>query len=160
MLQVGDLVEGLCGSEELARLQNNEAVDFVKQSKLGVPFVFTKGNHDVTGDGAIAAFDDTLLPYLRSEAANIDANAIHHGANGSLRTGNSQIVLFDAYDRSSLDWFEATIASRTTQHLFFVVHPPIVPYGARAPGIFTRTTSQPRAASSFSNSSRNKKRLF
>src|SRR5581483_4852709 len=50
VLQVGDLVEGLCGTEELAALQNREALEFVRDSKLGVPFLFTKGNHDVTGD--------------------------------------------------------------------------------------------------------------
>src|SRR5436189_223544 len=43
VLHVGDLVEGLCGTEELAARQNREAVEFVRNQKLGAPFLFTKG---------------------------------------------------------------------------------------------------------------------
>ena len=49
VIQVGDLVEGLCGSEELAVQQDTDAVEFVRNAKLGAPFLFIKGNHDITG---------------------------------------------------------------------------------------------------------------
>src|SRR5258707_534395 len=40
VLQVGDLVEGLCGNEELAATQAREALEFVRGAALGVPFLF------------------------------------------------------------------------------------------------------------------------
>lgn len=133
VLQVGDVVEGLCGSEELATRQNTEALAFIRDARLGVPFVFAKGNHDITGDGAPAAFASIFHPFLTTQARAIDPAAAEiRNARYSLRCGNAEFAFFDAYDRESLDWFEATAARRTADHFFAIVHPPVVPYGARA----------------------------
>jgi len=132
VLQVGDLVEGLCGNEELSVRQNREALAFVAQAELGVPFVFTKGNHDVTGDGAVEAFDEVLLPFMSQEARKLDAATSHTQANHTLTYGEAQFAFFDAYDKTSLEWLEAVAAKRTAKHLFVIIHPPVVPYGARA----------------------------
>lgn len=132
VLQVGDLVEGLCGSAELSARQNREALAFVMQSELDVPFLFTKGNHDVTGDGAKEAFDEVLLPFMAREAHRLDAGAAHTQACHTLTYGDAQFAFFDAYDKASLEWLEAVAARRTARHLFVIIHPPVVPYGARA----------------------------
>jgi hypothetical protein len=133
VLQVGDVVEGLCGSEELAVRQNTEALDFIRGAKLGVPFVFAKGNHDVTGDGAPAAFAKVFHPFLTEQARAISpGTGAISSARYMLRCGNAEFAFFDAYDRESLDWFEAAAGRRSAEHFFAVVHPPVVPYGARA----------------------------
>lgn len=134
VLQAGDLVEGLCGNEELSLRQNSEAVAFIRDAKLGAPFLFTKGNHDVTGNGARDAFAKVFHPFLSGETAAVAPGT---GAVGnaffSVESGNAQFAFFDAYQTAaSLDWFEAVAAKRTAEHLFVVVHPPVVPYGARA----------------------------
>ncbi len=132
VLQVGDLVEGLCGTEELAARQNREALEFVRDSKLGLPFLFTKGNHDVTGDGANQAFASVFQPYLREQASGFAGGGRLANACYAIQHGNALFCFFDAYDRESLEWLEATLAKRTARHCFVVVHPPVVPYGARA----------------------------
>lgn len=132
VLQVGDLVQGLCGTAELSARQNREAVEFVAQQELGVPFLFTKGNHDVTGDGAKEAFDEVLLPFMAGQATRVDAATSNSKANHWVTCGEAQFAFFDAYDRTSLEWLEAVAAKRTARHLFVIVHPPVVPYGARA----------------------------
>ena len=132
VLQVGDLVEGLCGNAELAVRQNREALAFVAQAELGLPFVFTKGNHDVTGDGAKEAFDEVLRPFMTQEAHKLDAGTAHTQANHVMTCGEAQFAFFDAYDKTSLEWLEAVAARRTARHLFVIIHPPVVPYGARA----------------------------
>lgn len=132
VLQVGDLVQGLCGSDELAALQNREAVEFIAQADLGVPFLFTKGNHDITGDGAADAFKQVLQPFMQRQARMIDGKSAHSAANYTTRFGETQFAFFDAYDKTSLEWLEAVAAARTARHLFVTVHPPVVPYGARA----------------------------
>src|ERR1700712_880673 len=37
-LQIGDFVEGLCGSKELATVQTNELIDYIAQQNLMRPF--------------------------------------------------------------------------------------------------------------------------
>ncbi len=71
VLQAGDLVEGLCGSNELAVRHNSEALALVSEAQLGAPFLFTKGNHDVTGDGAKEAFASVFHPFLTAQAAAV-----------------------------------------------------------------------------------------
>ena len=57
VLQLGDLLEGLCGNEELALRQGGrEAIEFVEHARLPVPLLMTKGNHDVTGPGAATVY--------------------------------------------------------------------------------------------------------
>jgi 3',5'-cyclic AMP phosphodiesterase CpdA len=134
VLQAGDLVEGLCGSNELAVRHNSEALALVREAQLGAPFLFTKGNHDVTGDGAKEAFASVFHPYLTAQAAAVspgtgELKQAHYGVD----VAPAQFAFFDAYQTAeSLEWFEAYAARRSAEHLFVVVHPPVVPYGARA----------------------------
>lgn len=134
VLQAGDLVEGLCGSEELAVRHNADAVAFVRDAHFGTPFLFTKGNHDITGPGAVAAFGQVFHPFLTTEARAVNATAaeVKSGCY-TVDCGGAQFAFFDAYDAGrSLEWFEAVAARRNAQHFFVVVHPPVVPYGARS----------------------------
>ena len=147
VLQVGDLVEGLCGTAELSARQNREALAFVTQADLGIPFVFTKGNHDVTGDGAKEAFDEVLLPFMSQQARSLDPSTTHTQANHTLTYGEAQFAFFDAYDKTSLEWLEAVAAKRTARHLFVIIHPPVVPYGARATwNLYAGEKAQPQRA--------------
>lgn len=134
VLQVGDFVEGLCGSEELALRQNREAVAFVREAQLGAPFLFTKGNHDITGPGAGPAFGAAFHPFLTQEARAVTSGKEEvKSARFTVERGNAQFAFFDAYEAAaSLEWLEAVAAKRTAEHFFVVVHPPVVPYGARA----------------------------
>jgi calcineurin-like phosphoesterase family protein len=124
-LQIGDLVEGLCGTAALAQRQCEETIASVKEAQLGVPLVMTKGNHDIAGPGAVEAFDRVLLP-----AASGSPPAML--SNYSVRAGDALFLFFDAYQRGSLEWLEQALAKRSGRHLFFVIHPPVVPYNARS----------------------------
>jgi hypothetical protein len=133
VVQAGDFVEGLCGNEELSARQNREALAFVRDARLGVPFLFTKGNHDITGPGAAAAFANVFHPFLTGQTRALAPEAPEvKSARYTVDCGNAQFVFCDAYERESLDWLEAVAARRTAEHFFVVVHPPVVPYGARS----------------------------
>jgi len=64
VLQLGDLLEGLCGNDALAARQAREGIEFVREASFSAPLVMTKGNHDITGPGAAEAYRQILLPYL------------------------------------------------------------------------------------------------
>jgi hypothetical protein len=127
VIQVGDLVEGLCGDLDRARVQCNEAIDLVRRDAPKVPFLFTKGNHDITGPGATEAFDRVLLPFLREQTG-----ADLPSASYTIERAGALFVFVDAYDKQCLDWLERTLARRSARHLFVVIHPPVVPFGARS----------------------------
>lgn len=127
VLQLGDLVEGLCGSEQLAVRQANDALAMVRKLALPAPFLFIKGNHDVTGPGAVQVYDRVLVPFLAAQAGNeIKGAAFTREHAGTL------VVFYDAYDRNSLDWFAGLMARQKPRRLLFVIHPPVVPYNARS----------------------------
>ncbi len=134
VVQAGDLVEGLCGSEALAVRHNSDAVAFVREARLGAPFLFTKGNHDITGPGAPAAYAQVFHPFLTAEARAVEPGAAPLTTGSyAVACGNALFAFLDAYETArSLEWLEAVAARRTAEHCFVVVHPPIVPYGARA----------------------------
>ena len=146
VLQVGDLVEGVCGSDELAARQDREALDFITGAKLGVPFLFAKGNHDVTGPGSTDSFQRIFHPFLTAERRKLSpgADEVKTG-HYTLAHGNAQFAFFDAYDAESLEWFESIAKARTAEQFFAVVHPPVVPYGARSTWhLFSSLKDQPR----------------
>jgi len=131
VLHVGDLVEGLCGNEKLAVKQCTDGTEFVRAAKLGVPFLFTKGNHDITGPGATDAFKEILNPFISAQAATFNVGKLPNDFY-AVEHGDALFCFFDAYSKQSLDWLDATLARRTARHCFVIVHPPVVPYGARA----------------------------
>lgn len=127
VLQLGDLLEGLCGSEDLALRQAREAIDFVEQARLPVPLLLTKGNHDVSGPGAAAVYDRALVPFMaRATQADLSRAAFTRTLGGTL------LVFYDAYDRGSLEWFAHLLEDHKPRRLIVAIHPPVVPYNARS----------------------------
>jgi calcineurin-like phosphoesterase family protein len=127
VLQLGDLLEGLCGSEQLAALQAREGIDFVRQAKFSAPLVLTKGNHDITGPGAVDAYRRLLLPFMAQQTQSEITEATF-----TRRQGGTVVAFYDAYDKNSLDWFAKTLDELRPQRLIVAVHPPVVPYNARS----------------------------
>ncbi|MGN6554787.1 MAG: metallophosphoesterase family protein [Verrucomicrobiota bacterium] len=131
-VQVGDLVEGLCSNENLALQQDMDALEMVRQAGLGVPFLFAKGNHDIAGPGANEAFKTAFHPFLNEQRKMVGGGEALTTACYVFEQGEALFCFFDAYDRDSLAWLEARLAQRTARHCFVIIHPPVVPYGARS----------------------------
>ena len=127
VLQLGDLLEGLCGSAALAQRQAREGIDFVRDARFTAPLVMTKGNHDITGPGAAEAYRQILLPFLA------DANpAPITEASFTRRQGDTLVAFYDAYDKNSLDWFTKALEMARPERLIVAIHPPVVPFNARS----------------------------
>jgi hypothetical protein len=134
VLQLGDLLEGLCGNEQLAALHARDAIKFIQQARLPAPLLLTKGNHDVTGPGAAKVYQESLLPFIGQAKATFTQDV-----TGTL------LVFYDAYDNRSLDWFAGLLEQHKPRRLIFAIHPPVVPYNARATWhIFSSAKHQPQ----------------
>ena len=131
VVQVGDLVEGLCGTPALARRHCEEAVATVADARLGAPLLLTKGNHDITGPGAKEAFDDVLLASMPA-----DLRQRQQGANFLVRQDGAaptRLAFFDSYDPAAVDWLAGALSDHdpAAERLMLVIHQPVVPYTAR-----------------------------
>jgi hypothetical protein len=121
VLQLGDLLEGLCGNEQLAQQHAREGIEFVRQAGFSAPLVLTKGNHDITGPGAVEAYRQILLPFISEPTAAY-----------ARKQGETLVAFYDAYDKNSLDWFDKLLADIRPARLIVAIHPPVVPYNARS----------------------------
>ncbi len=139
VLQLGDLTEGLCGSYELASKQMSDVTGLIDQTALGTRFLMCKGNHDITGPGAPEAYDNVLLPWLGKQFGQKLTTA-HY----SVAYKGDLFVFFDAY-KPNLDWLQKEFDRYPkVRHTFFVLHPPVVPYNARADWIvYAGETARP-----------------
>ncbi len=126
IIQVGDLAEGLCGSYELQALQFKEAIAFVEPLTAPVPFLITKGNHDVTGPGAAKAYLDIIVPWLGKQ---LDTTI--SGTSYYVKHKSDLFIFFDAY-RPDLDWLGQVLDQHPARHIFLIIHKPVVPYNARS----------------------------
>jgi len=139
IIQVGDFVEGLCGNYDLQVSQFNEAIAFVTPYAGSIPFLITKGNHDITGPGASRAYSDVIVPWL---GAQVDAPI--RGTSYTIKHANDLFVFFDAY-KPDLDWLEKVLIQNPARQVFFIVHEPVVPYNARAQWyVFSRDKERPQ----------------
>lgn len=127
-LHVGDLIEGICGNIQLATRHCQEGWKFFQEAQLAVPLLMTKGNHDITGPGAIAAYNNILLPETAAELGREKLDRTSY----SFRQGDNLFVIFDAYDATAIDWLEKVVAENEFERLFVLLHLPVVPYNARS----------------------------
>jgi hypothetical protein len=128
-LQIGDFVEGLCGSKELASLQTNELISYIDQQQLLRPFIAIKGNHDITGTGAKEVYEEIVLPW---QAKQLGQSV--NSANNVYVHNHARFILFDCFnEQESLAWLKRIIKEhRKDEVLFFCTHIPVVPYDARS----------------------------
>jgi hypothetical protein len=127
VIQVGDLVEGLCGSYDLQALQFRDTFAAIDTAALGVPFLITKGNHDITGPGANEAYDKVLIPWLAGQGKQ----ETFAGASYFRKYQDDLFIFFDGY-KPDLKWLEQTLRENKARHAFFITHQPVIPYNARA----------------------------
>lgn len=127
VIQAGDFTQGLCGSRDLQERQFKDAIGLVTESLPDVPFLVTKGNHDITGPGAAEAYERVMLPWLGGQIGQELKSA-----SFSVTHGEDLFVFLDGYP-VDLDWLERTLTGAgVKRHLFLVIHEPVVPYNARA----------------------------
>ncbi|HEX7903930.1 MAG TPA: metallophosphoesterase [Chitinophagaceae bacterium] len=138
-LQLGDFVEGLCGSEELATKQTSGFISLINDHQLNRPFLVIKGNHDITGIGANETYKKIVLPWQTTEQQQSLSTA-----NSTFVHKKARFILFDGYTPDeSLVWLKTVLADNKEKLIFFCVHQPVVPFNARSNWhLFGKTNQQ------------------
>jgi len=134
MIQLGDLSEGLAGTPEKANQMALHAMEAISNSKISVPWILVKGNHDITGPGAKEAFNEYYLPMIRKQTGNNDISS----ASYSYRSGNVHIFCLDTYDKSTdvIDFLDKELTGSHSSVKIVAVHEPIIPVTERCWHLF------------------------
>ena len=129
VVQLGDLSEGLAGTEEKARQMASNVIKAVDASQMPVPWIIAKGNHDVTGPGSVEAFQEYYIPMFRKETNNPEINS----ASYSYSFDNVQITCIDPWDRETdmVAFLEKELSASKAKFKFVVVHEPVIPVTER-----------------------------
>jgi hypothetical protein len=129
VIQVGDLSEGLAGTEELARQMASNTMKAVETAAFPVPWLLSKGNHDVTGPGSVDAFNEFYVPMIRKQTNNPKIN----NASYSYSYNNVQIVVADTYDKNIdlVNFLDNELSNSDATIKFVVIHEPIIPVTER-----------------------------
>ncbi len=122
-VQLGDLIQGDCGSKKLQTKSYQEALQHFTD-ELKVPFYCVKGNHDIRGHGAANAYKDYMLPWLQK---SFGQETWHNTANHYLKYGNDLFIFFDSLQQDSLFVKEVLDKYPDVRHVFFLTHLPLLP---------------------------------
>ena len=129
VVQLGDISEGLAGSVEKADQMARGLVEGVEAVNMPVPWIIIKGNHDITGPGAVEAFDKHYISMFRKQLNRNDITS----ANYAHRIGENLFVAFDPWDKREdlLEVLEKNLSSSDAKFKFLLVHEPIIPINER-----------------------------
>jgi hypothetical protein len=137
VVQLGDLVQGVAGNAELARQMNRGIVDLLYSVKLPVPWILTKGNHDVSNSpGQPEAWEEVIRPFIEGQ---IKKPANHGMYTYSLSKNVDFFVLdqFFSIDRNlpeteMIAFLEKELERSKAKHKFVMTHQPVIPVTDRS----------------------------
>jgi len=129
IVQLGDLSEGLAGNEDKARQMASNTMKAIEATKMPVPWIIAKGNHDITGPGAVQAFQEFYIPMFRKQTNNPEIKS----ANYSYRFNNVQITCIDPWDRETdmVAFLENELSGSDAKYKFIAIHEPVIPVTER-----------------------------
>src|ERR1035437_10296115 len=129
VIQLGDLSEGLAGSNEKAEQMAGHIVNAIDASNMSVPWIIAKGNHDITGPGALEAFQKYYVPMFRKQTDNPEIK----NASYSYISGDVQFTCIDPWDKNTnmVAFLEQELSKSKAKFKFVVIHEPVIPVTER-----------------------------
>lgn len=129
VVQLGDISEGLAGSEAKAAQMAQSVAEAVDEVGMRIPWIITKGNHDITGPGAVEAFDRYYIPMFSKQLGRSDITS----ANYAHQIGDNLFVSFDPWQKGVdvLDLLNSNLKSSDAKFKFVMVHEPVIPVNER-----------------------------
>ncbi len=134
ILQAGDLSEGLAGSEALAEQMARHSMEAIETTRMPVPWILAKGNHDITGPGAKRAFTAYYLPMIRKQTGRPDIRS----ANYSYQVQQIKVVCLDPWDRDTdpVEYLDRELSGSEAKYKFVLVHEPLIPVTERCSHLY------------------------
>lgn len=123
VFQMGDLIQGDCGSGEMHTKMLDDAVNTVKGAFGDIPFVTVVGNHDIRGVDAEKAYKE-YMPARMSKELGKEIAKTTFGFN----IGDDAFIFID-FNKPDNDEIEKLLKeTEGARHTFVVSHGPVFPY--------------------------------
>ena len=134
LVQLGDVMEGIGGSPELARKMNLGVVKALSEPNFSAPWMLIKGNHDGHyGPGEAEAYKEIFIPF-RNKQLGIDTNSI------SFRYKIGDVEFFCPDSEMGIDnliaYLEKGFNSSSAKYKFVAMHIPVIPVTGRCWDVF------------------------
>lgn len=131
ILQLGDFVEGLTGRPDLAAKMERDMIQGLRADEFTVPWILTKGNHEVTGPGAKEAYNSVVLPFIQKEL-HIPIKRTYY----SYTIGDLKIICIDCYDDNLLSFLGDELTNTNAKFKIIATHQSVIPVTGRLWHIF------------------------
>ena len=140
VIQLGDLSEGLAGSNEKAEQMASNVIKAVERANMVVPWILVKGNHDITGPGAVEAFQKFYVPMIRKQTNNPEIKT----ASYSYTTGDVQITCLDPWDKNTdmVTFLDKELSASRAKIKFVAMHEPVIPVTERCWHVLRQNAEQ------------------
>ena len=140
VVQLGDLSEGLAGSEEKARQMASNTMDAIEAAGMPAPWILTKGNHDITGPGAKEAFQEFYIPMIQKQTGHPEIAS----ASYSYSYDNVQVICLDPWDSDTdmIAFLESELTASDAKYKFVAIHEPLIPVTERCWHAFREDTEK------------------
>ena len=142
ILQLGDLMEGVAGNKELAEKMGQGCTDILRNIQSNVPWILTKGNHDVSNSpGQSEAWRNTILPFISAQAQTTLANGMYtYKVNDDI-----QLFILEQFfsndeglpETSIIDFLSKELPKSKSKYKILLTHQPVIPVTERCWHLFS-----------------------
>ena len=122
VFQMGDLVQGDCGSGEVHRKMLSDVMDSFKATLGGLPFVTVVGNHDIRGTDALETYH-TYMPQRMSQELGKEITKTTFGFD----IGPDAYIFIDFNNPDDAEVERLLKDTEGARYTFVVVHGPLFP---------------------------------
>lgn len=135
VVQLGDLMEGVAGSDSLAERMARYCVDQIDRAAGGVPVLLAKGNHDVSASpGQPEAWKRVVLPYVERQTGQRLANGMYR-----YTAGDADFFVAEQFfspdemlpETALLEFLRRELPRSKARYRFLVTHQPVIPVTER-----------------------------
>jgi len=123
VFQMGDLIQGDCGSGEVHTKMLRDVMDSFKAELGGLPFVTVVGNHDIRGVDAEEAYN-RYMPVRMSQELGREITK----TTFSFNIGDDAFIVIDFNHPDDAEIDRILDATKGARHTFVISHGPILPY--------------------------------
>ncbi|MBQ9548927.1 MAG: metallophosphoesterase [Bacteroidales bacterium] len=122
VLQMGDLIQGDCGSGDVHRKMLSDVLDAFKAKLGGLPFVTVVGNHDIRGTDAKKVYHEYMPLRMSQELGKSITKTTF-----SFTVGPDAFLVVDFNDPDDAELERLLRETEGARYTFVVVHGPVFP---------------------------------
>lgn len=142
VVQLGDLMEGVCGNMDLSMQMARWSVQQIDKASKDATVILVKGNHDVSkSPGQPEAWKKEVLPYICAQTGQQLENGMYRHSIG----GDIDLFVAEQFfspdemlpESELLEFLKRELPKSTARYKFLLTHQPVIPVTQRCWHLFS-----------------------